>query len=78
MQAGDDLDQGGLAGPVVAEDTGDLPGPHPQVDVLQGDDVAVLLADVFELDQRDLVATTGFGIDGHLFDGTHTGHLLAA
>ena len=46
VQAGDDLDQGRLAGAVVAEDAGDLAGVDGQVDALEGADGAVGLADV--------------------------------
>ena len=52
VQTGDDLDQGRLAGAVVAEDAGHLAGVHGQVDAFEGADGAVGLADVFHLDQR--------------------------
>ena len=55
VQPGHDLDQGRLAGAVVAEDAGDLAGVDGQVDPLERADGAVGLADVDHLDQRHLV-----------------------
>ena len=51
VQAGDDLDQGRLAGAVVAEDAGHLAGADREVDPPQGPDRAVALAHVLHLDQ---------------------------
>ena len=51
VQAGDDLDQGRLAGAVVAEDAGHLAGPDGEVDPLEGADRPVGLADVDHLDE---------------------------
>src|SRR3954453_7607928 len=50
VQAGDDFDEGGLAGAVVAQYAGDLAGVHLQADPVQGADVAVGLARVAQLD----------------------------
>ena len=52
VQPRDDLDQGRLAGAVVAEDAGDLARPDLEVDAAQGPDGAVGLADVHHLDER--------------------------
>src|SRR6478752_4473583 len=52
VEAGHDLDQGRLAGAVVAEDAGHLAGAHREVDALEGADGAVRLADVLHLDER--------------------------
>jgi hypothetical protein len=54
MDAGEDLDQGRLAGAVVAEHAGHLAGVHLQGDVLQGVDAAEVLGDVAGLQQRGL------------------------
>ena len=51
MQPGDDFDQRGFAGAVVAQHAGHLPGAHGQVDALQRDDGAERLAHVLHLDQ---------------------------
>ncbi len=51
VQPCDDLDEGGLAGAVVAEDTGDLARRDLQGHPLEGADVAVVLADVGQLHQ---------------------------
>ncbi|CAM5711800.1 hypothetical protein SBADM41S_04385 [Streptomyces badius] len=52
VQPCDDLDEGGLAGAVVAEDAGDLARVDLQRDVLQGFDVAVELGHVGQFDER--------------------------
>ena len=75
VQAGDDLDQRRLAGTVVAEHTGHLAGTHPQVDVLERDDVSVALPDALELDQRGLAPERGFG-DRGFSSCTHIGFYL--
>src|SRR4029079_8175073 len=49
--AGEDLDEGGLAGAVVAEDARHLARVHVGGDVLERDDVAVVLADAVNLQQ---------------------------
>src|ERR1700737_1301790 len=51
MNPGEDLDQRRLPGAVVAEDAGHLAGSHLHADVVQGDDVAEVLADVTDLEQ---------------------------
>ena len=58
VQPGDDFDQGGLAGAVVAQHAGHLAGVDLQVDPGQGDDRAEGLADVLHLHQR-LTAVQG-------------------
>src|SRR5690606_33746997 len=50
VDAAERLDERGLAGAVVAEDTGDLAGPHMHGHVAHGDDAAEALADVLELE----------------------------
>ena len=52
VQAGDDLDQGGLAGPVVTQHAGDLAGSHLHVDVVQRDHRAIAFPGVDQADQR--------------------------
>lgn len=55
VQPRDDLDEGGLAGAVVAEDTGDLARGDLQRDLLEGADVPVELADAGQLHQGGCV-----------------------
>ena len=52
VDAGEDLDQGGLPGPVVAEKAHDLTGADTHGDVLQRDDLPEVLGDIPDLDQR--------------------------
>jgi hypothetical protein len=51
VDAGEDLDQGGLPRAVVAEQTHNLPGADAHGDVLQSDDLPEVLRDVLYLDQ---------------------------
>jgi hypothetical protein len=62
VQPGDDFDQGGLAGAVVAQHAGHLAGVDGQVDAGQGDDGAEGLADVLHLDQRFTGVQGGVGV----------------
>ena len=62
VQAGDDLDQGRLAGAVVAEHAGDLAGVDRQVDALERPDGAVDLADVDHLDERLALVQAAVGV----------------
>src|SRR3990172_1737757 len=48
---GDDLDEGRLAGPVVAEDASDLPGVDRGGDIAERQDVPVILGDVAQLEK---------------------------
>src|SRR5919107_925938 len=52
VDPGEDLDERGLAGAVVAEDTGDLALPDDRRHVLEGDHVPEVLRDVVDLEQR--------------------------
>ena len=62
VQPGDDLDQGGLAGPVVTQHAGDLAGAHLHVDVVQRDHRAVAFPGVDQADQRHAApAVAGLG-----------------
>ena len=45
VDAGEDLDQGRLAGAVLAHQGVDFAGVHPEVDPVQGEDAGELLAD---------------------------------
>ncbi len=71
VQPRDDLDEGGFACTVVAEDAGDLTRGDLQGDVLEGSDVAVVLADAGQLHQG------GRRVRGH-GGGFAGGHLLAS
>ena len=51
VQAGDDLDQGGLAGAVIAQHAGDAAVVHGHGHIAQGDDVAVVLSDPVQREQ---------------------------
>ena len=51
VRAGEDLDQRRLAGAVVAQDAEHLPRVDVRGDVLEGDDVPEVLADVIDLQQ---------------------------
>ena len=51
VHAGEDLDQRRLAGAVVAEDAEHLAGVDVRGDVLEGDHVPEVLADVIDLQQ---------------------------
>ena len=62
VEAGDDFDQGGLAGAVVTEDAGHLAGVHRQVDALQGGDGTVALAHALHLDQGLALVQVGGGV----------------
>src|SRR3954451_6253034 len=64
VQAGDDLDQRGLPGPVVTEDAGDLAGSDPEVDSLEGVDGAIALADAVHLDEGRALRQVGGGVFG--------------
>ena len=51
MGAGENLDQGRLAGAVVAKDAGHLPRVHIRGDVGQRDDISVAFGDVLHLQE---------------------------
>src|SRR6266508_4067848 len=51
VNPGENLDEAGLAGAVVAEDARDLAPVHVRRDVLQRDDVAVVLGDPVRFEQ---------------------------
>src|ERR1700738_2719018 len=59
MNTGQDLDQAGLAGPVVSEDARHLAGANLHRDVLQRDDAAEVLADMPHLEQGRAVCGVG-------------------
>ncbi|MCY1224178.1 hypothetical protein D9M72_363240 [compost metagenome] len=65
VQAGDDLDQGGLAGAVVAQDAGNAAIVHGHRDVGQGDDVAIAFADPVQREQmhRGVRQRVGFVLE---------------
>ncbi len=56
MVAGEDLDQGGLAGPVVAQQAHDLVGADLEVDVVQRGHLAEGLGDVLQLQESSSIA----------------------
>ena len=43
--------QGGFAGPVLAQERVDLARPDRQIDAVIGQEIAIALADAFELDE---------------------------
>jgi hypothetical protein len=47
----EDVHQGGLAGPVLAQQGVDLTGPHVEVDAVIGDDARVPLGDAAHLER---------------------------
>ena len=59
VHAREDLDQGGLACPVVAEHAGHLAGTHRGADAVEGDDRAEVLADAAKLEQRGVRPVAG-------------------
>ena len=59
VHTGEDLDERRLAGAVVAEHARDLTGPHRRGDPLEGDDVAVVLAEVANLEHRRATVAPG-------------------
>lgn len=65
VKPGDDLDQRGLAGSVVAEHAGDLAWIHHHVHITQGDDAAIVLTNAFEGQQ--VVTCFGFELFEELF-----------
>jgi hypothetical protein len=83
VQPRDDLDEGGLAGAVVAQHAGDLAGVHGEVHAVQGADVAVGLARAAQFDQGSVRAgRSRVGEDGTVAAGGvvvgHEGHLRVA
>src|SRR5207237_1157532 len=62
VTAGEDLDQRGLAGAVVAEQAMHLAAPQPHRHVSQSDDAAEVLGDVLELED-----VLGLGIRRHRY-----------
>src|SRR3990170_8620403 len=60
VDPGDDLDERGLARPVLAHERVDLAGPDREMDVLERLDAGELLADALELEQGRHAASRRF------------------
>ena len=57
--ARDDLDEGRLTGPVLAQEYVDLAGPHVEIHVVEGHDARKLLADPAHIEDEALGRVLG-------------------